>query len=122
MLYQFRAAFDRNDRVLNFPSRSIGNVYLRNPWTSHPKHDVLRPASGTIRVPQGTFVKLDVDTRHEKRHLPFLEVCDPDSLDCLMLCGMDVSDSDLPVVGRLTGLKELHLITTSVTSEGLRSI
>jgi hypothetical protein len=107
-------------RTLVFPTqRALGRIFTRRwtlaldrPWT------LLQTAQGTISIPAGVQVKLEVDYDAADDLTP-LGRLSADSLDALGLVGPHVNDAAMDYVARLTGLQELRLLRTAVSDQGL---
>lgn len=101
-------------RKLHFPERAIGVVYWRPAKTSdymHTTYDDWKPlgeAKGTVGVPAGADVRLDVN-KAASSDLSVLNSLQPEDVQVLILRSTDVTDDELRHVGRLTGLRILHL-------------
>ncbi|MFD2421022.1 thioredoxin domain-containing protein [Amycolatopsis pigmentata] len=97
-------------RVLVFPEEPVG-VLRFTPGARGI------PATGTVRVPAGTHVGLNVRSDTKGIDLSFLTALPSDGLDHLAVIG-PVTDEELAPIAHLTGLRVLQLAGELVTGSG----
>ena len=105
-------------RTVTFlPDRSIGQVYVRNALSRNfLDWRKLGHAVGTMAVPSGTSLRLDV----EKGRVVDLDLLTGLSANDLHGCYLyDVNNADLAHVLRFRGLEELYISGAGITAEGL---
>lgn len=97
-------------RTLVFPAdRSLGTLRIGNQEV---------PARGTIQVPAGERVSLNVSDAGVTDLSP-LAAFGPDDLQTLYFNGTAVRDEDLANIQHLTGLRELSLSSTGIGDDGM---
>ena len=111
-------------RVLHFPQdRSMGILFVRNTdvkySTATRGWDVLGQATGTISVPFGKVVRLDI-SNEASTDLSALAQLKPDDLFMLKLDDTNVDDEQLRHIAGLTGLEMLSLKSTATLGTGLK--
>jgi len=130
-------------RVVHFPpSRSIGILYIQDEgianihhafsnWSGSPKDQwqLLGPAKGDVVVPPGKRLSLTIpqEPKDGWKDLSPLKNLKPDDLYQLWICGQisaatNPGDICMPHITHLTGLKDLSLNWTDVSTNGLQYI
>jgi hypothetical protein len=110
-------------RSLTFPQLAgYGRVWARE-WQPVPTKDwrEFAPATGSVNVPAGLEVKLEVDQKFGDQ-LQHLAALGAEDLYGLGLAGEKVTDAQMSYVAGLTGLQSLSLTYTNVSDEGIRTL
>src|SRR5262249_31317129 len=111
---QLPNAFALDFGTLTFPSRPIGWVYALTGHDSWFPFEIARHS--VVRPPANLGLLLSDSAGFDLRCLDGLS---PDDLQALWLPGINVGDSGLSHIGRLTGLQELDLSHCGITDAGL---
>jgi len=122
-------------RVLHFPAdRSLGMVYVRDANLTRQietyyhhidgvedKWEYIGEAQGDVPTPEGKRTQLRVSEKGCKNLSPLADL-GPNDLDELCLYYIPATDGNMRHVGRLTGLKVLHLEMTNIGDDGLKQV
>jgi hypothetical protein len=127
-------------KIVHFPpDRSMGTLYIQDegiinlPWAFSKWDDspedqwkILCPAQGDVLVPPGKRLSLNI-TKNIWKDLSPLKNLKPNDLYSLTIYGQlgaitNPNDICMPHIAHLTGLKDLSLKWTNISTKGLQSI
>ena len=124
-------------RVLHFPKdRSLGRIMVQDGnikrqiqtfyyWVDgahwHAQAEYLGEAQGDVIIPAGKKAALFVNKNAIEDLSPLLNL-KPDDLYMLSVAYKPARNKCMPYVAHLTGLRELNLAKTNITSEGMKHI
>jgi internalin A len=127
-------AVKNQQRTLQFPkNRSLGQLYAQDEnfkkridgfthFDDEMSHQTsLGQAMGEVKIPAGKLVRLSVWSAGKPDLSPLARLA-PNSLYQLYITGMTLDDQAMSYVSKLTGLKQLHMNQSKVTSRGFSYI
>jgi hypothetical protein len=108
-------------RILNFPTESMGTIFTRN-WTEDGQEEWSERgnAQGDVTVSKGVEARLRLN--YDLSDLSPLASLRLDGLQGIVINGPNVTDEDMPEVGRLTGLLYLEIQASDLTDAGFRHL
>ncbi len=107
--------------ILELPAHLAIGEFLVESETDPDSWEWLADAKGTIKVPKGKSVQLEV-AKDKDVDFALLKRIPPQILDSMDLSQTKVRDEDLANVTRFTRLKEIDLSDTNVTAKALEHL
>lgn len=107
--------------ILELPAHLAIGEFLVESETDPDSWEWLADAKGTIKVPKGKSIQLEV-AKEQDVDFALLKRIPPQILDSMDLSQTKVKDEDLANVIRFTKLKEIDLSDTNVTNKALEHL